>query len=70
MCDKNDRFAIQLLLNAFFENVFSNMSINSWEWIIQKEDVPVGVDSTSHADPLLLPSWQVQPPLTNLSWEQ
>lgn len=56
MCDKNDRLPVQLLLNALFENVFSNMRVDGRKWIIQEENVPVGVDSSSHADPLLLPS--------------
>lgn len=46
---------MQLLLNAFLKNVFPYMGIDSRQRIIEKEDVPVGVDSSGQADPLLLP---------------
>lgn len=55
VCNQYDGFSLELLLNAFFKNVFPHMGVDSRERIVKEEDVLVGVDSSGQADPLLLP---------------
>lgn len=70
MSDEDDGFPLQLLLDALLEDVLADVGVDGRERVVQEEDVPVGVDGSRHADPLLLPPGQVQPPLTNLTGEQ
>lgn len=70
MCNQYDGFSLQLLLNAFFKDMFAHMGVNSRKRIVKEEDVFIGVDSSGQADPLLLPPWQIQPPLSYLPTTQ
>lgn len=66
VCNQEDRFSPQLFLYALLKNVFAHVSVHGRQGVVQEEDVPVGVDGSGQADPLLLPPRQVQPSLSDL----
>lgn len=70
MCDEYDRLSFERLLDTFSKNVFPHMGINGRQWVIQQEDIFVGVNCSGQAHSLLLTPGQIQPSLSNLETKE
>lgn len=70
VCNQDDRFSLQLFFYALFKNVLPHVSVDCRQGVIEEEDVPVWVDGSGQADPLLLPPRQIQPSLPDLPKQQ
>lgn len=66
MCHQDDRLSLQLFFHALFKNVLPHVSVDGRQGVVEEEDVPVGVDGSGQADPLLLPPRQIQASLPDL----
>lgn len=56
---------LQETFNAIFKNMLAHMSINGWQWIIQKIDIRLSVNGTRQTDSSPLSSAQAYPSLSD-----